>query len=75
MGRRARVGLEPPPTTSPLEHTETEVQTTAQSYAATGMWAQKAAVVGKARGGRFAIRMADVCYSRFDRESDTMTVI
>lgn len=64
MKRWARVSEEPPPTTSPLEHTETKVHTTAQNYAATGMW-----VVGQACAGGFATRMAPVCYSRFRCES------
>lgn len=41
----------PPTTTSPLEHAETKVETTAQNYAATGTWAQKEAAVGKAGWG------------------------
>lgn len=65
----------PPPTTSPLEHTETTVQTAAQNYAATGMWAQEEAVVGKASGGGLAIRVAFIYYSRFDCELNTMSVI
>lgn len=49
LKRWARVSEEPPPTTSPLEHTETKVQTTAQNYAATGM-----RVVGQACAGGLA---------------------
>ena len=75
LKRWARVSEGPPPATSPPGHTATEVQTTAQNHAATGMWAQKEAAVGKASGRGLAIKMAHVCYSRFDCESNTMTVI
>lgn len=48
LKRWARVSGEPPPTTPALEHSETKVQSSAGSYAATGMWAQKEAAVGQA---------------------------
>lgn len=51
------------------------VQTAAQNYAATGMWAQEEAVIGKASGGGLAIRVAFIYYSRFDCELNTTSVI
>ena len=50
------------------------VQTAAQNYAATGMWAQEEAVIGKASGGGLAIRVAFIYYSRFDCELNTTSV-